>query len=44
MQTLDLTLATRAPKLDDRPLEKRVGLIILATWQFGWVDWATAQG
>ncbi|MHC2144094.1 undecaprenyl-diphosphate phosphatase [Pseudomonas sp. 210_17 TE3656] len=20
------------------------GLIILATWQFGWVDWATAQG
>ncbi|WP_421593191.1 ectoine utilization protein EutA [Shinella sp. M27] len=31
MQTLDLTLATRAPKLDDRPLEKRVGLIILAT-------------
>jgi len=31
MQTLDLTLASRAPKLDDRPLEKRVGLIILAT-------------
>lgn len=31
MQTLDLTLATRTPKLDDRPLEKRVGLIILAT-------------
>ncbi|WP_313530936.1 ectoine utilization protein EutA [Shinella sp.] len=31
MQTLDLTLTTRAPKLDDRPLEKRVGLIILAT-------------
>ncbi len=31
MQTLDLTLATRMPKLDDRPLEKRIGLIILAT-------------
>jgi maleate isomerase len=31
MSTLDLTLATRAPKLDDRPVEKRVGLIILAT-------------
>jgi maleate isomerase len=31
MQTLALTLASRAPKLDDRPLEKRVGLIILAT-------------
>ncbi|MGJ7038538.1 maleate isomerase [Shinella sp. BE166] len=31
MQTLDLTLATRAPKLDERPLAKRVGLIILAT-------------
>lgn len=31
MQTLDLMLASRAPKLDDRPLEKRVGLIILAT-------------
>ena len=31
MQTLDLTLASRAPKLDDRPLAKRVGLIILAT-------------
>jgi maleate isomerase len=31
MQTLDLSLASRAPKLDDRPLEKRVGLIILAT-------------
>lgn len=31
MQTLDLTLATRGPKLDDRPLDKRVGLIILAT-------------
>lgn len=31
MQTLDLTLASRAPKLDARPLEKRVGLIILAT-------------
>lgn len=31
MQTLDLTLASRAPKLDDRPLDKRVGLIILAT-------------
>ena len=31
MQALDLTLASRAPRLDDRPLEKRVGLIILAT-------------
>lgn len=31
MQTLDLTLASRAPKLDDRPLAKRVGLVILAT-------------
>nr|WP_318914358.1 ectoine utilization protein EutA [Shinella zoogloeoides] len=27
----DLTLASRAPGLDDRPLAKRVGLIILAT-------------
>ncbi|WP_429811676.1 ectoine utilization protein EutA [Ensifer sp. B1-9] len=31
MQTLDLKLAARAPKLDDRPLDKRVGLIVLAT-------------
>ncbi|MCJ8054728.1 ectoine utilization protein EutA [Shinella curvata] len=31
MQTLDLTLASHAPELDDRPVEKRVGLIILAT-------------
>ncbi len=31
MQTLDLKLAARAPKLDDRPLDKRVGLIALAT-------------
>lgn len=31
MKTLNLTLATRAPKLDERPLEKRIGLIILAT-------------
>jgi len=31
MQTLNLTLASRMPKLDERPLEKRVGLIILAT-------------
>lgn len=31
MQTLDLRLAARAPKLDDRPLDKRVGLIALAT-------------
>ena len=31
MHTLDLALASRAPMLDDRPLEKRVGLIILAT-------------
>lgn len=27
----ELTLAARSPKLDERPLEKRVGLIILAT-------------
>jgi maleate isomerase len=32
METLSsLSLAARAPRLDDRPLEKRVGLIILAT-------------
>lgn len=31
MQAIDLTLASRAPQLDDRPLAKRVGLIILAT-------------
>lgn len=31
MRTPDLTLAARAPILDDRPLEKRIGLIILAT-------------
>lgn len=31
MQTLDLTLASHAPKLDGRPLAKRIGLIILAT-------------
>ena len=31
MQTLDLKLAARAPRLDDRPLDKRVGLIVLAT-------------
>ncbi len=31
MQTLDLILASRAPKLDDRPMDKRIGLIILAT-------------
>ncbi|CAN7305033.1 ectoine utilization protein EutA [Rhizobium sp. LjRoot30] len=31
MQTPDLTLASRSPKLDDRPLAKRIGLIILAT-------------
>ncbi|MGB3876695.1 MAG: ectoine utilization protein EutA [Shinella zoogloeoides] len=31
MRTPDLTLASRAPGLDDRPLAKRVGLIILAT-------------
>ena len=31
MQTPGLTLASRAPGLDDRPLAKRVGLIILAT-------------
>ena len=31
MQTLDLALASRALKLDERPLAKRIGLIILAT-------------
>lgn len=31
MQALDLTLAARAPKLDDRAMDKRIGLIILAT-------------
>ncbi|MGX5723214.1 ectoine utilization protein EutA [Shinella zoogloeoides] len=31
MRMPDLTLASRAPGLDDRPLAKRVGLIILAT-------------
>jgi len=31
MQTLDLALASRAPELDERPLARRVGLIILAT-------------
>lgn len=31
MQTLDLILASRVPKLDDRPMDKRIGLIILAT-------------
>ncbi|HEV7249698.1 MAG TPA: ectoine utilization protein EutA [Shinella sp.] len=31
MQTLDLVLTSRAPKLDERTLAKRVGLIILAT-------------
>lgn len=31
MQTFDLILASRAPKLDDRPMDKRIGLIILAT-------------
>ena len=35
---MDLTLASRAPKLDDRPLEKRVGLIILATDHTSEVD------
>ena len=30
-KTLSLSLASRAPELDERPLEKRVGLIILAT-------------
>lgn len=29
--SIPLTVASRAPRLDDRPLEKRVGLIILAT-------------
>ncbi|PWE53157.1 ectoine utilization protein EutA [Metarhizobium album] len=31
MPTSDLTLASRPPKLDERPLAKRIGLIILAT-------------
>lgn len=31
MRMPDLTLASRAPQLDDRPLARRVGLIILAT-------------
>lgn len=31
MQTFDLILASRVPKLDDRPMDKRIGLIILAT-------------
>ena len=31
MPPFDLSLASRAPLLDDRPLSKRVGLIILAT-------------
>ena len=35
---MDLTLASRAPKLDERPLEKRVGLIILATDHTSEVD------
>lgn len=35
---MDLTLASRAPRLDDRPLEKRVGLIILATDHTSEVD------
>lgn len=30
-KTLTLSLASRQPRLDERPLEKRVGLIILAT-------------
>ncbi|HEV7309474.1 ectoine utilization protein EutA [Ensifer sp.] len=31
MQSFDLTLTSRTPMLDERPLDKRVGLIILAT-------------
>lgn len=31
MPNPDLKLASRAPKLDDRPFDKRVGLIVLAT-------------
>lgn len=31
MLTLDIQIASRAPELDERPIEKRVGLIILAT-------------
>ncbi|MEZ2130719.1 MULTISPECIES: ectoine utilization protein EutA [unclassified Sinorhizobium] len=29
--TVEITLAGRLPRLDDRPLEKRIGLVILAT-------------
>ncbi|MBD9641525.1 ectoine utilization protein EutA [Ensifer sp. ENS07] len=31
MRAVDLTLSSRMPKLDERPLDKRIGLIILAT-------------
>jgi len=31
MHALDIKLASRAPELDNRPLDKRIGLIILAT-------------
>ncbi|CDM62691.1 MULTISPECIES: ectoine utilization protein EutA [Rhizobium] len=31
IKTVDITLANRRPRLDDRPIEKRIGLIILAT-------------
>lgn len=30
-QTVELSLASRSPRLDDRPHDKRIGLIILAT-------------
>ena len=30
-KTIEINVASRAPKLDDRPLAKRIGLIILAT-------------
>lgn len=35
---MDLTPASRAPQLDDRPLKKRIGLIILATDHTSEVD------
>ncbi|MDP9813091.1 maleate isomerase [Rhizobium tibeticum] len=31
IKTVDITLANRRPRLADRPIEKRIGLIILAT-------------
>jgi len=37
---IDIKTATREPRLDDRPLAKRVGLIILATDHTTEVDFA----